>query len=118
MSNQVYTEVITMVARMTRLKKRAVQASGFVTPDPQDIFIGLLIENESPIGLHPESYQIITNDEFGEIAEVSPAGWLKEDLKRQGAEVGDLIAITLLGKQSPYSERNKNDYILILDKES
>ena len=116
MSNEQINKVTTMANRIARLKKRAVQSSELQQLDDEEIFIGMLIDDQSTADPHGENYQIFTNDESGNHTVVSPAGWLKENLKAQGAEVGDLIAITCLGKKQSPAVRNYNAYSLIVDK--
>jgi hypothetical protein len=116
MSNEENTEVTIMTNRIARLKKRAAQSSELQELDDDEIFIGMLVDSQGTADSYGENYQIFTNDESGNHTVVSPAGWLKENLQTQGAEVGDLIAITFSGKKQSPAVRNYNAYSLIIDK--
>ncbi|GEM_PF-1253171 len=117
MSNKQINTVTAMTDRVADLRKRAAQSSELQQLDDEEIFIGLLVEGQSAANLHGENYQIFTSDESGNPTIVSPAGWLKKNLKAQGAEVGDLIAIICLGKKQSPIAGNHNVYSLIVDRD-
>ena len=102
--------------RMTALRQRATQAPEAWNPEPGDSLIGILIGHQKAVGVYGENYQILVKDESGAVTAAWLTQWLKENLRAQGAEAGDLIALTFLGKKQSPAGRNYNAYSLIVDK--
>jgi hypothetical protein len=106
----------TMADRFADLRQKSAQASEVWQPDTGDSLIGILIGHQKAVGTYGENYQILVQDETGAVTAAWLTQWLKENLKVQGAEVNDLIALTFLGKKQSPSGRNYNAYSLIVDK--
>jgi hypothetical protein len=58
----------------------------------------------------------LVKDEAGNITAAWLTQWLKENIRAQGAGVGDLIALTFLGKKTSPAGRSYNAYSLIVDR--
>jgi hypothetical protein len=78
--------------------------------------ISIIVGTRQAYGTYGENHQILVKDEDGNITAAWLTPWLKENIKAQGAGVGDLIALTFLGKKSSPSGRSYNAYSLILDR--
>jgi hypothetical protein len=76
----------------------------------------MIVSIRQAVGIYGENHQILVKDEAGNITAAWLTQWLKENIKAQGAGVGDLIALTFLGKKSSPSGRSYNAYSLIVDK--
>ncbi len=105
-----------MAARIAKLKQQAAHASEVWQPDEGDSLIGVLIGHQKAVGTYGENYQILVQDETGKVIAAWLTEWLKQNLKAQGAERGDLIALTFLGKKLSPAGRPYNAYSLIVDK--
>jgi hypothetical protein len=106
----------TVSDRIAALRQQARQAPEAWTPAAGESLIGVLIGHQKAVGTYGENYQILVQDESGGVTAAWLTAWLKENLKVQGAEVNDLIALTFLGKKQSPSGRNYNAYSLIVDK--
>ena len=85
-------------------------------PDPGDSLIGVLIGSQLAVGTCGENYQMLIQDEAGTTTAAWLTPWLKENMRVQGAETGDLIALTFIGKKQSPAGRNYNAYSLIVEK--
>ena len=72
--------------------------------------IGMIVGIRQAVGIYGENHQILVKDEAGNIIAAWLTQWLKENIKAQGAGVGDLIALTFLGKKSSPAGRSYNAY--------
>lgn len=106
----------TMQDRIAALRQKAAHAVELWQPEPGDSLIGILIGSQKAMGTYGENYQMLIQDESGQVTAAWFTAWLKDNLKVQGAETGDLIALTFLGKKQSPSNRNYNAYSLIVDK--
>lgn len=102
--------------RLAALRQKTVQAIELWQPEPNDSLIGVLVGHQKAVGTYGENYQILIKDESGAITAAWLTQWLKENLRVQGADVGDLIALTFLGKKQSPAGRFYNAYSLIVDK--
>jgi creatinine amidohydrolase/Fe(II)-dependent formamide hydrolase-like protein len=91
-------------------------------PVAYESLIGIIAGTRQALGAYGENRQVLVNDKGGNVTAVWLTRRLKNNLKAQRAEVGDLITLTYLGKKSSsggrfYTEgRSYNDYQLIVDK--
>ncbi len=106
----------TMQDRIAALKRKTTHAIELWQPEPGESLIGVLIGSQKAMGTYGENYQMLIQDEAGQVTAAWLTQWLKENMRVQGAEVGDLIALTFLGKKQSPAGRNYNAYSLIVDK--
>lgn len=102
--------------RLAALRQKAHQAIELWQPEPNDSLIGVLVGYQKAVGVYGENVQILVKDESGAITAAWLTQWLKENLRAQGAEQGDLIALTFLGRKQSPAGRVYNAYSLIVDK--
>jgi|CXWL01.1.fsa_nt_gi hypothetical protein len=102
--------------RLAALRQKTAQAIELWQPEPNDSLIGVLVGHQKAVGTYGENYQILVKDESGSITAAWLTQWLKENLRVQGADTGDLIALTFLGKKQSPAGRFYNAYSLIVDK--
>ena len=107
---------VSLTARLAALRQKATNAPESWTPEPGDGLVGILIGHQKAVGTYGENYQMLIQDETGAITAAWMTQWLKENLKVQGAETGDLVALTFLGKRQSPSGRPYNAYSLLVDK--
>ena len=105
-----------MKTRMAELRRRALQAPETWQPEPGEALIGQITGSQKASGQYGENYQMLVKDETGQTYAVWLTPWLKENLRVQGAEQGDLIALTFLGKRQSPSGRMYNGYSLTVEK--
>lgn len=103
-------------ARMAQLRHKAAQAGEVWQPEPGECLVGVLIGSQKAVGTYGENWQMLIQDEKGTVTAAWITQWLKENMRAQGAEVGDLIALTFLGKKQSPAGKNYNAYSLIVDK--
>ncbi|NOT13045.1 MAG: hypothetical protein HOP23_14620 [Methylococcaceae bacterium] len=106
----------TLSDRMAALRQKATQAPEAWNPEPGDALIGILIGHQKAVGSYGENFQILVKDEVGTVTAAWLTQWLKQNLQSQGAETGELIALTFLGKKQSPAGRFYNAYSLIVDK--
>jgi hypothetical protein len=106
----------TLNDRIAALRQKSAHAIETWQPEPGDSLIGVLIGSQKAVGTYGENYQILIQDEAGAVTAAWLTAWLRENLKAQGAETGDLIALTFLGKKQSPAGRFYNAYSLIVDK--
>ena len=102
--------------RFTTLRAQAAAAPETWAPVEGECLVWQLIGHQRAAGIYVENYQILIKDENGNVTAAWPTQWRKENLGAQGADVGDLIAITFLGKRQSPAGRIYNAYSLIVDK--
>jgi hypothetical protein len=120
MNNEITTprnhDLITLSERIAQFKQKAVHTVEIWQPEPGESLVGVLIGHQKAVGAYGESYQILVQDETDNVTAAWLTTWLRENLKAQGANKGDLMALTFLGKKQSPSGRNYNAYSLIVDK--
>ena len=102
--------------RIAALKQRSTLASETWQPEPGESLIGELIGSQKASGIYGENIQILIKDETGHVTAAWLTAWLKDNLRAQGADKGDLVAITFLGKKMSPAGRPYNAYSLVVDK--
>jgi hypothetical protein len=102
--------------RLAKLRQQAAQTGEVWQPAPGDCLAGVLIGWTKAVGAYGENYQILIQDESGTVTAAWLTAWLRENLKAQGADRGDLVAITFLGKKLSPVGRPYNAYSLVVDK--
>lgn len=102
--------------RIAALKQRSTLAIETWQPEPGESLIGELVGSQKASGVYGENYQILIKDESGAVTAAWLTQWLKDNLKAQGADQGDLIALTFLGKKQSPAGRFYNAYSLLVDK--
>ena len=102
--------------RIAALKQKATLAIETWQPEPGESLIGELIGSQKASGVYGENIQILIKDETGHVTAAWLTAWLKDNLRAQGADKGDLVAITFLGKKMSPAGRPYNAYSLVVDK--
>ena len=102
--------------RIAVLRQKAATPIEEWQPVAGESLIGQIVGIRQAIGTYGENHQILVKDEDGNITAAWLTQWLKENIRAQGAGVGDLIALTFLGKKQSPSGRSYNAYSLIVDK--
>ncbi len=102
--------------RLAALKKKASIPIEAWQPVAGDSLIGQIVGTRQAHGTFGENYQVLIKEELGNVTAAWLTQWLKDNMKAQGAEVGDLIALTFLGKKSSPAGRSYNAYSLMVDK--
>jgi hypothetical protein len=104
-----------MADRFAALRAAAAHAVETWHPAEGECLLGELIGHQRASGVYGENTQILVKDESGNITAAWFTQWLKENLRAQGAEQGDLIALTFLGKKTSPAGRIYNGYSLIVE---
>jgi hypothetical protein len=102
--------------RLARLRQQAAQTGEVWQPQTGDCLAGVLVGWTKAVGPYGENYQILIQDENGTVTAAWLTAWLKDNLRAQGADRGDLVAITFLGKKLSPAGRPYNAYSLVGDK--
>ena len=102
--------------RIAALRQKAATPIEEWQPAAGESLIGMIVGIRQAVGIYGENHQILVKDEAGNITAAWLTQWLKENLKAQGAGVGDLIALTFLGKKLSPAGRSYNAYSLDVDK--
>ncbi|MFI3157515.1 MAG: hypothetical protein QX199_15315 [Methylococcaceae bacterium] len=102
--------------RIAAFRQKTVKAIEIWQPVPGESLVGILAGHQKASGVYGENYQILVQDESGAVTAAWLTQWLKENLKAQGSEVGDLVALTFLGKKTSPAGRGYNAYSLIVEK--
>lgn len=102
--------------RIAAFRQKTVKAIEVWQPVPGESLVGILVGHQKASGVYGENYQILVQDEHGAITAAWLTQWLKENLKAQGAEVGDLVCLCYLGKKQSPSGRQYNAYSLVVEK--
>jgi hypothetical protein len=116
MNEIIETKNNTLPERFKALREQAAAASEVWEPVAGECLVGQLIGHQRASGIYGENYQILIKDENGNVTAAWLTQWLKENLGAQGADVGDLIAITFLGKKQSPAGRIYNAYSLVVSK--
>jgi len=102
--------------RLAKLRQQAAQTGEVWQPQPGDCLAGVMIGWTKAVGVYGENYQILIQDENGTVTATWLTAWLKDNLRAQGADRGDSVAITFLGKKLSPAGRPYNSYSLAVDK--
>jgi hypothetical protein len=102
--------------RLAKLRQQAAQTGEIWQPQPGDCLAGVMIGWTKAVDTYGENYQILIQDENDTVTATWLTAWLKENLRAQGADRGDLVAITFLGKKLSPAGRPYNAYSLVVDK--
>jgi len=102
--------------RIAAFRQKTVKAIEVWQPVPGESLVGILVGHQKASGVYGENYQILVQDESGAVTAAWLTQWLKENLKTQGAEAGDLVSLTFLGKKTSPAGRGYNAYSLIVEK--
>jgi len=102
--------------RFKALRAQAATAPETWEPVAGECLIGVLVGSQKAAGAYGENYQMLIQDESGAVIAAWLTQWLKDNLRAQGADKGDLIALTFLGKKQSPAGRTYNAYSLIVDK--
>ena len=110
-----------MTARMADLKRRASQqteSSGELwQPLEGDMLCGVIVGTETTnTRLYGQQTLMVIQDEIGAVVKTWLTPWLKNQLQEQGADTGDLIALTFGGKKVTKAGRHFNAYTLVVEK--
>ena len=108
----------TMQGRMEALRHRVKQESVEVwQPEPGDTLCGVYTGHQQIE--HPRygaQWQLFLKDESGNTYAVWMNQWLRHNLKAQNLELGDIVAISFIGKKRTAGGTEYNAYSLALDK--
>ena len=102
--------------RLAKLRAAAAHTGEVWQPEPGETLAGVMIGWQKAVGTYGENYQILIRDETDKVTAAWLTPWLKENLRSQDAEQGDLVAITFLGKKKSPAGREYNAYALAVDK--
>jgi len=85
-------------------------------PSINDILIGEIVETIEDVSTkYGLQNQLIVKNEDGALIRTWLTEWLLNELRNRRAEIGDLIALTYLGKGTARGGRYFNRYSLIID---
>lgn len=106
--------------RIAELRARASDTSAQIEvwqPEQNDTlageYIGHIQVNHPRYG---QQWQVILRDEEGNKVAAWANQWLRQNLKAQDLAIGDLVAITYLGKRKTKQGGEYNAYSLLIDK--
>ena len=102
--------------RFKALRAQAATAPETWEPVAGECLVGQLVGSQKAVGTYGENYQMLIQDESGAVVAAWLTQWLKDNLRAQGADKGDLIALIFLGKKQSPAGRMYNAYSLIVDK--
>jgi len=102
--------------RFKALRAQAATAPETWEPVAGECLLGVLVGSQKAVGTYGENYQMLIQDESGAVVAAWLTQWLKDNLRAQGTDKGDLIALTFLGKKQSPAGRMYNAYSLIVDK--
>jgi len=91
-------------------------------PVAGESLIGIIVGTQQVTGIYGENRQVLIKDKRGNVTAVWLTRQLKNKLKNQCAQIGDLITLTFVGKKPStggfyYTQGGSyNDYQLIVDK--
>ena len=102
--------------RLKKLKQRTSSPIETWEPEPNDSLVGVLIGSQVAVGPYGPGDQILIKSEDGTVTSAWLTAWLKTNMIAKGAERGDLVALTFLGKKQGQSGHHYNAYSLEIDK--
>ena len=108
--------VATLSDRMAALKNRASQQAEIWQPMTGETLIGSIAGSETVTHpLYGDQHQMLVRDAHGTVTKVWLSRYLRDNLRSQHAEQGDLIALTFGGKRKNAQGREFNSYSLIVE---
>ena len=112
------TEISALQNRMTALRQRVKSENTEIwQPEPGDTLCGVYTGHQQIE--HPRygaQWQLFLKDESGNTYAVWMNQWLRHNLKAQNLELGDIVAISFIGKKRTAGGTEYNAYSLALDK--
>lgn len=103
--------------RLANLRHRAAQSTAEIwQPAEGETLCGIIRGHEKEVGVYGEGVVLLVEDEQGAITKAWLTPWIRDNLRAQGAQIGDLIALTFLGKRTSPARRTYNAYSLVIDK--
>jgi hypothetical protein len=85
-------------------------------PEPNEVLIGEIIGHQKATGAFGLQSQMLVRTEDGDVIAVWLNQWLLTALQVQGAEEGDLLALTYHGKKQSPRGASYHSYSLVIDK--
>lgn len=107
---------VTLSDRMEAFRKKAATVIETWQPEPGEQLLGEYVGSQKAVGVYGENWQILIKDESGNTTAAWLTPWLKDNLRAQDTQTGDLIALTFLGKKQSPAGRHYNGYSLIIEK--
>lgn len=108
-----------MADRFAALEAKAAKPAAQVwQPSEGDTLIGVISGSETV--QHPmygQQLQMLITTQAGEVVKVWLNRWLRDNLRGQNAEQGDMIALRFDGKRTTTKGQSFNAYHLIVDKQ-
>lgn len=102
--------------RFAALRAKTTTQSIVWKPEPNEQLIGEIIGHQKATGAFGLQPQMLVRTEEGDVIAVWLNQWLLTALQNQGAEEGDLLALTFNGtKESPRGSKY-HSYSLVIDK--
>lgn len=77
---------------------------------------GVIRGHEKEVGVYGEGVVLLVETEEGQIVKAWVTPWIRDNLRARGAQPGDLIALTFLGKRISPAQRTYNAYSLTIDR--
>jgi len=115
--NDITTKPSSQIAdRFAALKAKTATQATVWKPEPGEILIGEIIGHQKATGAFGLQNQMLVRTEQGEIIAVWLNQWLLTALQAQGAEEGDLLALTYNGKKESPKGSKYHAYTLVVDK--
>jgi len=105
-----------LIERLAQLRAQAEHAVETWQPEPNEALLGVITGHQKVMGTYGENFQVLVQSEDGSTTGVWITPWLRDNLKVQCANVGDLVALTFLGKKQSPNGRIYNGYSLIVSK--
>jgi hypothetical protein len=106
----------TLAARLAKLRLAAGLCIETWRYEPGESLIGVITSSQRAVGIYGENFQLLIKDEDGRVTAAWLTPWLRDNLRVQGADIGDLVAITFLGKKQSPTGRTCNSYSIAVDK--
>ena len=105
-----------LVARLSALQTRAIEAGEIWRPKPGDVLAGQIVGHEKGTGPFGEGWLMRVRNGEGRLILVWLTKWLIDTLKARNAEVSDLVALQFLGKQESKRGLKYNAYTVETEK--
>lgn len=105
----------TMSDRILALKQKAEQSVTLWTADPGSTIAGILFSKREVQTQYALQTQFILKDETGNLVAYWLSKFIEGQLRSQGAQYGDLIAITSHGKAKTATGKEYNSFSVLVD---
>lgn len=102
--------------RFAALRAKTATQSIVWKPEPNEVLIGEIIGHQKATGAFGLQNQMLVRTEDGDVIAVWLNQWLVGALQAQGAEEGDLLALTYHGKKESPRGSKYHSYSLAIDK--